>query len=275
MVDLYASRNAVDFEYLDVSRRCLETEALTQNIRTTRTRGICARHVDSAQSWEWLPIWFNKAKNIRIVIDGAAPKTATTLERIANTRGLVIDCSAPTGSGGRYKFAKFVAGTYGQNVSAVNLLLHKTDWQLHPSLELLEKLALLNQPLTSATMERIGVVIDAREQIVKELSGDNAAQAMATIPHLAVHEYTDVLAQLSSWLDKLVKVKGAVTFMKDVNKLAFEVGEPRKETETLMWQSRRFDYDRINKIALSLASADRELSRGNTTGVMEALISRW
>jgi hypothetical protein len=251
------------------------TECFLAPYRPSKEKIIFVHCADEVESWDWLPIWFNKVKRTKLVVLANNADTVTTLETRANTRGLIIDCEAPSGAGGQMKLAKMISGWYGQSQTQVNLLLVKSGWKISPCLQLLNKLELLNLPLSSETVLQIGVVFDPVEDFIEALTDSNSSLAMSVLPKVSPELCRDILVRLSSWLDRMVRVKLSHAPMKSVHDVANEVGETRIEVERLQKQARKFTVERINRLALALAGTDRELAAGYRNGVLESMVSKW
>lgn len=253
----------------------LSLEVFLQSGVQSQGRSIRIHNPDGCSSWDWLPIWFNKVKNTRIIVDGAGTDTARNLEQRANTRGIVIDCNAPVSERPRNTLVKFLSSRYSQSPTQVNLLLNKNNWKVTECMQLLDKLALLNMALTSDTISKLGVAHSAPEEFIDALTANDTALALTVIPRLPSSDWAAVIERLSSWLDKLSRIKCAQGYMKSANDVAFEVGESKDTAEKLIKQGRRYDLNKINKIALALAAADRDLLNGYRNGVLEVLVSKW
>ncbi len=253
----------------------LQTYAFTQGHRTTRDTFICVQNTDRCREWDWLPKWFNQVKRTKLLLLGSSVSLVSKLTRVANTRGMVIDTTAPKGEAARNKLLKTINGWYGQSPTQLNLLLNKNDWCISPCLQLLDKLALLQLPLTSDTIMRMGVVSHPAEQMFSFLTNDNAAQAMTVIQRMQPADYRVLVNNLSDWIDKLARVKCSQGYMKSVNDIAFETGIDRHDIEQINRTGRKFDLLRINRLSLAVAAADREITRGNYAGVLEVMTSKW
>lgn len=230
---------------------------------------------DKVENWDWLPVWFNKVKRMQIVVETADAKLARFLEKKANTRGLVIGCSAPTGAAGRTKMVALLKEWYGCTTTQLNLLLHRNNWNISECMQLLDKLALLNLPLSSDIVDSVGVVHDPYRKFIEHLTDGNTSEACTLIPNVHYNSVVPLVGEVSTWLNDLCKVKFAQTPMKTVYELTRETGLDKDRVETLQRQARRYDLRRINKLSLLLAGLGQDLARGHTDGILELMVSSW
>ena len=275
LVGHISSRNTTEFVLFraphDIS---FDAFLLPVLARKTCTLYISERDGRKITDWDWLPKWFKQAKSNRIVVE-ANPNLAKFLERKANTRGLVIDCSAPTGPSNRHACVEILRGWYGHTNTQLNLLLTRNNWQISPCIQLLDKLKLMRLPLSSETADYYGVVFNPVESFVKHMTENQPYNAMTLIPRLSDDGKVAAFEQLSQWLDKMVRVKLGSTPMKTLYDLSREVGLPKAEVELLQKQSKKFEFKRINKLSLALAATSKDLAKGYRDGVLEVLVTSW
>lgn len=255
--------------------RTASTECFLAPYRSSKEKIVVLHKTDDVTSWDWLPIWFNKVKRTKLVLLTTNAETAEMLGTRAGSRGMVVDCVAPTGSAGQMKLVKMIAGWYGQSQTQVNLLLAKNGWKVSPVLQLLEKLKLLNQPLTSDTAMTLGLVYDPATEFIDALAESNSAAAMGVVHKVHPDFYAEILVRLSRWLDRMARVKLSQSPMKKSYEIASEVGESIAEVERLQRQGRKFTVDRIARLTLALAGTDKELAAGYRDGVLEMLVEKW
>lgn len=268
---IYA-RNYEVYAYESGSFRSID--AFTPALRQSKQKLIHITEATRVDSWDWLPPWFNKVKNARLLIETGDAVLAEKLGHKANTRGLAIKCSAPTTVSSQDKLLKMIANWYPHfSTSQINLMLNKNDWKASECLQLMERLTLLNLPLNSDTMMMLGFNFNPDEEFIAALQENHTSRALTVASR--VNNGSKAVKALSAWLDSLARVKFASGFMKSSHELAREVGESRSAVELLQKQSRKFDLTKINRAALALANADRDYAKGYINGTLEMLVNSW
>lgn len=189
-------------------------------------------------------------------------------------RGRFVVCSAPSTETARKSVITMLAARYGASRVQLDQLLTFTGWRVDPALEILQKLELLQAPLTMDLARLLGVsMTDTRFETA--LKNGERSKAVSSAHLIHPNEVPSVFDRCEHWLAQIARVSRSIKAGQTTNEIANAIGTDWGLAIKLSEWAGRYDVSAVNRATFALANAERDWFKGAREGVLEVMAASW
>lgn len=249
-------------------------DMFTVSDRQSRTKVIVVHNAHEIK-WANLPLWLDKCKDMRLVLESPSTALGERLSKIVKTRGMIVDCEAPESEGKQGKMLDLLSSWFGFSTTKIKLLLHRIEWDLNAGLDLMTKVALLNLDLTSDVVQQLGYTVDNRAKFEYYLQRQKKADALFHSRKIDTAEIPAILQSLGDWIELVGRLSQVTSYYKAPREIATQIDSTAKFVQDNLVLAKKYNIPALNRASIALANADKDYSRGTRAGVLDVLTACW
>jgi hypothetical protein len=284
-------------------------ELNTHPMRQSQTKIVTVRNAHRIKDWSLLDSWLRDMRTVKCVMESGVPEFSLPLARkqkfcprehsgpvnvqsfksgkvkrtcsvcdtakdMLSKRGRLVVCQPPTTDAARKAFVTMLSQKHHASRVQVEQLLSHTGWRIDPALEVLQKLELLQAPLTMDLVQLLGVSVEDTRFEVALKSGDRG-KAVSNAHLVHPSEVPNVLNRCEHWLSQIARVSRSLKAGQTTSEIANAIGADWGWAMKLSESAGRYDVAAVNRATMALANAERDWYRGARTGVLEVMGASW